>query len=60
MVIVTGGEGDLAYANGKRDFETMPARVPVYDGGYPSIGHDGTCNEDVIAISKACRILRAK
>jgi dienelactone hydrolase len=46
VIIVTGGESDIAYANGKRDFETMPARVPVFYGYYPSIGHGGTYNED--------------
>ena len=46
MIIVTGGEKDIAYANGKRDFETMPARIPVFYGVYPSVGHGGTYNED--------------
>jgi hypothetical protein len=46
VIIVTGGESDIAYANGKRDFETMPARIPVFYGVYPSIGHGGTYNED--------------
>jgi dienelactone hydrolase len=46
VIIVTGGESDIAYANGKRDFEVMPARVPVFYGVYPSIGHGGTYNED--------------
>ena len=46
VIIVTGGESDIAYANGKRDFETMPARVPVFYGVYPSIGHGGTYNQD--------------
>ena len=46
VIIITGGESDIAYANGKRDFETMPARVPVFYGVYPSIGHGGTYNED--------------
>jgi hypothetical protein len=46
VIIVTGGESDIAYANGKRDFETMPAKVPVFYGVYPSIGHGGTYNED--------------
>ena len=45
-IIVTGGESDIAYANGKRDFETMPAKIPVFYGVYPSIGHGGTYNED--------------
>ena len=36
----------LAYANGKRDFETLPARVPVFYGVYSSVGHGGTYNED--------------
>ena len=38
--------GDIAYANGKRDFDAMPARVPVFYGLYPSIGHGGTYNQD--------------
>lgn len=46
VIIMTGGETDIAYANGKRDFETMPARVPVFYGVYPSVGHGGTYNED--------------
>jgi hypothetical protein len=46
VIIVTGGESDIAYANGKRDFETLPAQVPVFYGVYPSIGHGGTYNED--------------
>jgi dienelactone hydrolase len=46
VIIVTGGESDIAYANGKRDFETMPARVPVFYGVYPSVGHGGTYNQD--------------
>jgi hypothetical protein len=46
VIIVTGGESDIAYANGKRDFETMPAKIPVFYGVHPSIGHGGTYNED--------------
>jgi hypothetical protein len=46
VIIITGGESDIAYPNGKRDFETMPARIPVFYGVYPSIGHGGTYNED--------------
>lgn len=46
VIIITGGESDIAYANGKRDFDTMPARVPVFYGIYPSVGHGGTYNED--------------
>jgi dienelactone hydrolase len=46
VIIITGGESDIAYANGKRDFETMPARVPIFYGVYPSVGHGGTYNED--------------
>ena len=45
VIIVTGGESDIAYANGKRDFETMPARVPVFYGVFPSVGHGGTYTE---------------
>ena len=46
VIIVTGGESDIAFANGKRDFETMPATIPVFYGVYPSVGHGGTYNED--------------
>ncbi len=46
VIIVNGGESDIAYANGKRDFETLPVRVPVFYGVYPSVGHGGTYNQD--------------
>lgn len=46
VIIVTGGESDIAYANGKRDFEVMPPRVPVFYGVLPSVGHGGTYNQD--------------
>ena len=46
VIIVTGGESDIAFANGKRDFEVMPARVPVFYGVHPSVGHGGTYNQD--------------
>lgn len=46
VIIVTGGESDIAYANGKRDFEDLPADVPVFYGVYPSVGHGGTYSQD--------------
>ena len=51
VIIVTGGgesdpEPDIAYANGKRDFELMPASIPVFYGVYPSVGHGGTYGQD--------------
>lgn len=46
VIIVTGGESDIAYANGKRDFELMPERTPAFYGAYPSVGHGGTYNQD--------------
>jgi hypothetical protein len=46
VIIITGGESDIAYANGKRDFELMPKNVPVFYGVYPSVGHGGTYNQD--------------
>jgi hypothetical protein len=46
VIIVTGGESDIAYANGKRDFEDLPASVPAFYGVYPSVGHGGTYNQD--------------
>ena len=45
-IIITGGESDIAYVNGKQDFETMPARIPVFYGVYPSVGHGGTYSQD--------------
>ena len=45
VIIVTGGESDIAYANGKRDFEVMPANIPVFYGVHPSVGHGGTYNQ---------------
>ena len=46
VIIVTGGGTDVAYANGKRDFEVMPARTPVFYGVLPSVGHGGTYHQD--------------
>jgi dienelactone hydrolase len=46
VIIVTGGESDIAYANGKRDFEVMPARTPVFYGVHPPVGHGGTYSQD--------------
>jgi dienelactone hydrolase len=46
VIIMTGGESDIAYANGKRDFELMPAKVPTFYGVYPSVGHGGTYSQD--------------
>ena len=40
------GESDIAYANGKRDFELMPEQVPAFYAAYPSVGHGGTYHED--------------
>jgi hypothetical protein len=45
-IIITGGESDIAYANGKADFENMPAKIPVFYGVYPSVGHGGTYGQD--------------
>lgn len=46
VIIVTGNETDVAYANGKRDFETLPAKIPVFYGVHTPVGHGGTYNED--------------
>lgn len=46
VIIITGGESDIAYANGKKDFETLPRTVPIFYGVYPSVGHGGTYNQD--------------
>ena len=46
VIIITGGDSDIAHDNGKKDFEVLPARVPVFYGVYPSVGHGGTYNQD--------------
>jgi len=46
VIIITGGESDIAYVNGKKDFETLPKNIPIFYGVYPSIGHGGTYNQD--------------
>lgn len=46
IIIITGGETDVAYPNGKRDYETLKDSKPIYYGYYPSIGHFGTYTED--------------
>lgn len=46
VIIVTGGESDIAYENGKKDFEVMPARVPIFYGVHPAVGHGGTYSQD--------------
>ena len=46
VIIITGGESDIAHDNGKSDFAVMPPRVPVFYGVYPSVGHGGTYNQD--------------
>lgn len=42
VILVTGGESDVAYPNSKRDFESIDESVPVFYGVYPSVGHGGT------------------
>jgi dipeptidyl aminopeptidase/acylaminoacyl peptidase len=39
-----GGSGDIAYANGQRDYQNI-TRVPVYHANLP-VGHGGTYNQD--------------
>lgn len=46
VIIVTGGPQDVAHPNGLRDFETMPATIPVFHAVRPAIGHHGTYSED--------------
>jgi hypothetical protein len=46
VIIITGGDSDIAHDNGKKDFEVMPPRVPIFYGVYPSVGHGGTYNQD--------------
>ena len=37
---VLGGSGDIAYANGERDFKALPASTPSWKGNLP-LGHGG-------------------
>jgi dienelactone hydrolase len=46
VIIITGGESDIAYANGKKDFETLPKQIPIFYGVHPSVGHGGTYSQD--------------
>jgi dienelactone hydrolase len=46
VIIITGGDSDIAHDNGKKDFEVMPERIPIFYGVYPSVGHGGTYNQD--------------
>jgi hypothetical protein len=46
VLIVTGGPQDIAHPNGLRDFETMPASIPIFYAVRPAIGHHGTYSED--------------
>jgi len=46
MIIITGGDSDIAHNNGKSDWEVMPPRVPIFYGVYPSVGHGGTYSQD--------------
>lgn len=46
VIIITGGDSDIAHDNGKSDFEVIPPRVPIFYGVYPSVGHGGTYNQD--------------
>jgi hypothetical protein len=46
LLLITGGESDIAYANAKADFENVPAKIPTFYGVYPSVGHGGTYGQD--------------
>lgn len=46
VLIVTGGEDDVAFPNGKRDFETMTSDVPIFYAVLPEVGHFGTYTRD--------------
>ncbi len=46
VIIITGGDTDIAHDNGKSDYEVMPPRVPIFYGVYPSVGHGGTYTQD--------------
>lgn len=46
VIIITGGDSDIAHDNGKKDYEVLPARLPIFYGVYPSVGHGGTYNQD--------------
>ncbi|MGH1472275.1 MAG: hypothetical protein ACRBCS_13875 [Cellvibrionaceae bacterium] len=46
IIIITGGESDIAYPNGQRDYEMLKDSKPIFYGYYPSVGHFGTYTED--------------
>ncbi|PVH97996.1 alpha/beta-hydrolase [Periconia macrospinosa] len=41
IVYIMGGSGDIAYANGERDYNALPAGTPAWKGNI-NVGHGGT------------------
>lgn len=46
IIIITGDDSDVAYPNGKRDFETINPDLPIFYGYAPGVGHGGTYGQD--------------
>lgn len=44
VLFVLGGSGDIAYANGERDFKNLPNGTPSWKGNIP-VGHGGTLGD---------------
>jgi len=47
VLILTGGPEDIAYENGKADFEAINREdIPLFYGYFPAVGHRGTYSRD--------------
>ncbi|KAK8123181.1 alpha/beta-Hydrolase [Apiospora sp. TS-2023a] len=44
ILYVLGGQSDIAYANGERDYKNLPANTPAWKGNI-NVGHGGTLND---------------
>jgi hypothetical protein len=42
ILFALGGPGDIAYANGERDYTNLPASLPTWKGNINAVGHGGT------------------
>ncbi|TLS23681.1 uncharacterized protein PpBr36_06596 [Pyricularia pennisetigena] len=45
VIIALGGPSDMAYPNGERDYNNIPASTPTWKGNLNRVGHGGTYGE---------------
>lgn len=46
IIIITGDDSDVAYPNGKRDYQTINPELPLFYAYSPGVGHGGTYGQD--------------